>query len=122
MSRATDELKVKLLKARLEAAESLVDSFLARKGIGKKGKDGVEKFDIARRFRRGAAAALVGSGNDSKDVHFTNGYNWTYHNLKPLLNEAVQNYVVKLGYEPFSLVLCGTITSKALSRETRGER
>lgn len=63
----------------------------------------IKKYAIAREFRCGCAYCISGGGYEpSMSEHWKEGWNWGYTHLKQQLNEGTQQYIVKLGFLPFS--------------------
>ena len=67
--------------------------------------DDVKKYVIAREFHAGCAACLSSHPikSDASQAR-KDGYQFAYSNLRPQIHDAVQDYIVGLGYEPFNMV------------------
>jgi len=78
-----------------------------KESMKKKAVESAMKYVLAREFRAGAAACLKGeciSLGSALSTAWHDGYNFAYKMLKPVVNDAVQAYVVSLGYLPFNQV------------------
>lgn len=65
----------------------------------------VKKYDIAREFRKGCVYCVSGGGCErTQSEHWIAGWEWAYSKLRPTLDDKTQDYIVKLGFEPFEQV------------------
>ena len=63
------------------------------------------KYQLARQFRAGCCACLKGEAIAPEQTEaWTEGYEWAYRYLKPMVNEEVNRYIVKRGFKPFSTI------------------
>ena len=68
-------------------------------------EDGVKKYAIAQEFRAGVAACLSSYPiKEDASQEWKDGYQFAYTTLRPQINDAVQDYVVSRGHEPFNMV------------------
>lgn len=70
-----------------------------------KPKDGIEKYGIAREFRKGCLACLSCAPVDvTASQDWKAGYDFAYSTLRPITTAGVQDYIVSLGYAPFNQI------------------
>jgi len=68
-------------------------------------KSTVDKYAIAHEFKNGIVDCLRGSpiiNSNSQAWH--DGYAFAFEKIRPKINEVTNDYVVKLGYKPFSII------------------
>jgi Lar family restriction alleviation protein len=61
----------------------------------------VTKYSFARFFRHGATSCLRGRAIKEGAKHSKAGWQYACRKLKPLLDRATEEYIVKLGFKPF---------------------
>jgi len=67
--------------------------------------DEFKKYDIALEYRRGMAYFISGGGlKQTQSEHWKNGWEYAYRNIRPQVNDATQDYIVKNGFSPFEMV------------------
>lgn len=66
----------------------------------------VKKYQIAREFRKGVAARILGRAIDPKEYNksFEEGYSWACRDGFDFLYDALNKYLVLVGEEEISLV------------------
>ncbi len=77
--------------------------------VGRKGMNmsygEVQKYDIAREYRKGMAYCISGGGLEpTQSEHWKAGWEYAYRNIRPQVNDAMQDYIVEKGYAPFEQV------------------
>jgi DNA-directed RNA polymerase subunit RPC12/RpoP len=78
----------------------------------------IKKYDIAKEFRQGAASCVKGEGlSPEATEHWKKGWEWAYKNLRPLLSDETNQYIVGLGYEPFQMVEAMRQDNVSLTKE-----
>lgn len=61
-----------------------------------------DKYQAAREYKEGICACVKGAAIDpDQTIHWCQGYEWAYENIKPLINEQVNGYIVRRGFTPF---------------------
>lgn len=62
----------------------------------------VDKYQAAKEYKDGICACIKGGAIDpDQSIHWCQGYEWVYQYLKPLINEQVNDYIVRRGFTPF---------------------
>jgi hypothetical protein len=65
----------------------------------------VKKYDIAREYRKGMAYCITGGGLEpTQSEHWKAGWEYAYANIRPQVNDAMQDYIVEKGFSPFETV------------------
>ena len=65
--------------------------------------NGMDKYQAAREYKAGICVCIMGGAIDpDQTIHWCQGYEWAYRNIKPLINEQVNDYIVRRGFTPFS--------------------
>ena len=65
----------------------------------------VKKYKIAREFRKGVAARILGQALDSKcSKDFEAGYGWAGRDGFDILYDALNEYLVSVGEEEIGMV------------------
>jgi len=65
----------------------------------------VKKYDVTREYRKGMSYCISGGVFElMQSEHWKAGWEYAYRNIRPQVNNAVQEYIIEKGYAPFEQV------------------
>jgi len=84
-------------------------------------KDGIEKYEMARKFKDGIKEYFVNGFNkekyESESQEWRDGFDFAFNTLRKTINEKANDYIVNLGYEKFGVVECMRKNEEAINED-----